>query len=164
VSDNRTETYWTDTLSKMGIVATCQMLHTATHQGDYDYRPEQIKELERTTAVAHLRSKLASWVPSRSPFDGAVRALIVATLNEQEELYPTGAGMLDEASEEPVRSLFVVQNIGWGTHVRLVRAKDNIEARRIANPYGGSDEVKKVFQNGPAEVLFEYEYCPDTGE
>lgn len=75
-----------------------------------------------------------------------------------------GKELLDEASEEPVRSIFVVQNIGWGTHVRLVRAKDNIEARRIANSYGGSDEVNEVFQNGPAEVLFEYEYCPDTGE
>lgn len=92
------QTYWTDALNEMGIVAICQMLHTATHQGEFDYRQKQVKELERATAVAHLRAKIEGWRhghPSSVAFDNAVHALIVATLNEQEELHPTGTGMLE---------------------------------------------------------------------
>ena len=60
--------------------------------------------------------------------------------------------------------LFLVASSGWGIDIAIVRAEDAAHAKKLANVISSSCKVVELSAEGSAEVLWEYDYTPDTGD
>ncbi len=59
--------------------------------------------------------------------------------------------------------LFVVQGVGWGTQIEVVRAEDEEEAKRVANLVSCSRVyVTELEPDGPATPLWSWDHSPDS--
>ena len=58
-------------------------------------------------------------------------------------------------------AIFIIQRGGWCTSIEVVRAKTVEEAVKVAqaSPF---DEITLIVDDGPAQILWSFEHCPDT--
>ena len=58
-------------------------------------------------------------------------------------------------------AIFIIHHSGWGTAIDVVRAKTVEEAVKIAQANSDA-EITLLVDDGPAQILWSYEYSPDT--